>query len=61
MTDVNETYMLIFFLNPVDIKWNYCDIRQFSSMQIDLVAIINNFWSKQISKLDLKIKTKNIY
>lgn len=52
MTDVNETYVLIF----LEIQWTLSEkIGQFSSLQIDLVAIINNFWSKQISKLDFKI------
>lgn len=53
MTDVNEAYGLIF----LEIQWTLHEkIRQFSGMQIDLVAIINNFLSKQMSKLDLKDK-----
>lgn len=45
MTDINEIYVLIF----LEIPWTLSEIRWFSNMQIDLVAIINNFRSKQIS------------
>lgn len=53
MTDVNEAYGLIF----LEIQRTLHEkIRQFPGMQIDLVAIIYNFLSKQMSKLDLKDK-----
>lgn len=57
MTDGNETF--VFFL--LEIQWTWSEkIRHFSSTQIGLVVIINNFLGKQINTLDIKIKTEKL-